>query len=322
MSLKRLLVNNADKKNMDIYPNSVTASGNLAVAGTTTQTGSTTMGTGAILDFGANVGDHIHLFDNGVDTYTIGVQANQMLLKQPAGSEYLIQLGGVNECVIDSNGVKIGNTRIDGNTISSVDVNGNIILNPNGSGEVILSNDTPLNLGTTLGNRIKLFDDGASVYSIGTAASLMNLDIPTGSAYQMRINSVSSLTVDGTGVIPKLSAAAGASNINIDASGYITDQAVSKREYKENITPLDQVLDVDKIYQLKPVKFKWREDMGGFDSIGLIMEDVQQVYPQDYITAHKNGEPYGVHYQSLPIVILSALQKLKKEFDAYKMAHP
>jgi len=93
---------------------------------------------------------------------------------------------------------------------------------------------------------------------------------------------------------------------------------------KENITPMTGALA--KIAQLKPVTYKWKLD--GSDGQGFIAHELQAVVP-DCVTGEKDavdadGKPkyQGVDTSFLVATLVSAIQELKAEFDAYKATHP
>jgi hypothetical protein len=108
----------------------------------------------------------------------------------------------------------------------------------------------------------------------------------------------------------------GASNVS-----YVTS---SDYRLKENIEPMTGALE--KVAQLKPVTYKWKED--GSDGQGFIAHELQAVVP-DCVTGKKDavdedGKPVyqGVDTSFLVATLTAAIQELKAEFDAYKASHP
>jgi hypothetical protein len=83
---------------------------------------------------------------------------------------------------------------------------------------------------------------------------------------------------------------------------------------------------LEKIAQLKPVTFKWKED--GSDGQGFIAHELAEVVPQcvdgEKDAVHKDGKPkyQGVDTSFLVATLTAAIQELKAEFDAYKATHP
>ena len=81
-----------------------------------------------------------------------------------------------------------------------------------------------------------------------------------------------------------------------------------------------------KVAALKPVTYKWNVD--GSDGEGFIAHELAEVCP-NAVTGEKdavdaNGKPIhqGVDTSFLVATLVSAIQELKAEFDAYKATHP
>jgi len=93
---------------------------------------------------------------------------------------------------------------------------------------------------------------------------------------------------------------------------------------KENIAPMTGALA--KVAQLKPVTYKWK--VNGSNGQGFIAHELQAVVP-DCVTGEKDavdkdGKPIyqGMDTSHLIATLVSAIQELKAEFDAYKATHP
>ncbi len=85
----------------------------------------------------------------------------------------------------------------------------------------------------------------------------------------------------------------------------------SSRRFKKNITDLTSEVDSSKIYDLRPVTFNWKADKDGqMKAIGLIAEEVQQVFPQ-LVAYDKDGLPHHVDFGQLSVLELSELKKLR-----------
>jgi len=136
---------------------------------------------------------------------------------------------------------------------------------------------------------------------------------------------------------------------SISGSGSLTSYNVtSDYRLKENIAPMTGALA--KVAQLKPVTYKWK--VNGSDGQGFIAHELQAVVP-DCVTGEKDAtkeEEYeitpaitddmgkiitpaqkgtrtvpvyqGVDTSFLVATLVSAIQELKAEFDAYKATHP
>jgi len=69
-----------------------------------------------------------------------------------------------------------------------------------------------------------------------------------------------------------------------------------------------------KIAKLSPVSFNYKKD--NKRSLGLIAEEVAQVYPE--LVEYENGRPLGVNYSKLTSVLISAVNELAAELAELK----
>jgi hypothetical protein len=73
---------------------------------------------------------------------------------------------------------------------------------------------------------------------------------------------------------------------------------------------------VDKLTTLNPVVFSWKSDETNKENIGLIAQDVKEVFPQ-VIDTNEDGF-LGVRYVELVPVLVKAIQELKAEIETLK----
>ena len=104
-------------------------------------------------------------------------------------------------------------------------------------------------------------------------------------------------------------------NVRVDGDlevlGTITE--TSSIRFKENITPLDPALD--KVNKLEAVSYN---KIGVDDrEIGLIAEDVAELFPE-VVTYNEEGQPQGIQYQRLSVILLKAVQELSQEVNELK----
>lgn len=101
--------------------------------------------------------------------------------------------------------------------------------------------------------------------------------------------------------------AADAVAVLIDSTGQLGTVSSSIR-YKEEITDL---VNSERIYNLRPVNFKLKDHKEQKTQCGLIAEEVEKVIPE-IVVYNDKGEVETVQYQYLPILMLAETQKLKK----------
>jgi hypothetical protein len=95
---------------------------------------------------------------------------------------------------------------------------------------------------------------------------------------------------------------------NVIVQGTFTESSSIK--FKENITPLEPSLE--KVNQLEPVNY----NKVGVEvkEIGLIAEQVATLFPE-VVTYNNDGEPEGIQYQRLSVILLKAVQELTERVN-------
>jgi len=158
-------------------------------------------------------------------------------------------------------------------------------------------------------NTTSVIDSGILqvAYASGVNNGIIFRTNGTGSQYAAIFN-------NGNGLV-------GSITTNASATAYNTS---SDYRLKENIAPMIGALAT--VAQLKPVTYKWKSD--GSDGQGFIAHELQAVVP-DCVTGEKDaidkdGKPQyqGMDTSFLIATLVSAIQELKAEFDAYKATHP
>jgi hypothetical protein len=95
---------------------------------------------------------------------------------------------------------------------------------------------------------------------------------------------------------------------NLTISGTFTEQ--SSIRFKENIQPLEPALA--KVEQLNPVTYN---KIGVVEEeIGLIAEEVAELFPE-VVTYNEEGQPQGIQYQRLSVILLKAVQELTERVN-------
>jgi hypothetical protein len=84
----------------------------------------------------------------------------------------------------------------------------------------------------------------------------------------------------------------------------------SSARYKQDITPMGT--RSEKVLDLRPVTFAYKDDARGVTHYGLIAEEVAAVYP-DLVTRTASGEVQTVKYQELIPMLLNELQREHQE---------
>ena len=77
----------------------------------------------------------------------------------------------------------------------------------------------------------------------------------------------------------------------------------------------DLKIDSEKLYKLNPVSYNYK--ISNSPDIGLIAEEVHEILPE-LINYGKDGKPKSVKYNSLSVVLLDELKKLREEIQELK----
>jgi hypothetical protein len=102
-----------------------------------------------------------------------------------------------------------------------------------------------------------------------------------------------------------------------------TTSGRSDSRLKKNIA--DATPKLNDLCRLQVRNYEWETSIGGSKEIGLIAQEVEQVFPNLVVThdIEKDGDDYKeVKYSVFVPMLIKAIQELKAEFDAYKASHP
>jgi hypothetical protein len=92
----------------------------------------------------------------------------------------------------------------------------------------------------------------------------------------------------------------------------------------ERLKNINGVIDnaVEKLQTLRTVKYSWKSDTTNKENLGLIAQDVEQVFPEvidrGKVENNDDTDYLGVRYQELVPVLVKAIQELKAELDTAK----
>jgi Chaperone of endosialidase len=119
-------------------------------------------------------------------------------------------------------------------------------------------------------------------------------------------------------------------HVNGSVAGTSAYVNLSDARYKKNIEPLESGLR--EVEQLRPVTFEYKvpKDIGmEGQQIGFTAQDVEMVLPSVVVTEDNDEGTKEMKYSELIPVLTKAIQELKadkddlrREFEAYKVAHP
>lgn len=110
---------------------------------------------------------------------------------------------------------------------------------------------------------------------------------------------------------------ASAANVFVDSSG-VLHRSTSSLNYKEDVRPLGTI-DVD-LFQPIRYKSKKRDTDGDRDYLGFIAEDLHAAGLGDVVQYDADGEPDGVMYERIVVVLMAEIQALRQRVAALETA--
>ena len=134
-----------------------------------------------------------------------------------------------------------------------------------------------------------------------------------GESQTLRLGTPGTAGVVGSGILTAYVAGVATSPVTgsavyVTSSGQLGVLASSER-FKQDIETMPSLSE--KLAQLRPVTFKYRNDASRTLQYGLIAEEVAKVYPELVIRDQK-GETRGVRYEELAPMLLSEMQKQQR----------
>ena len=110
----------------------------------------------------------------------------------------------------------------------------------------------------------------------------------------------------GVGGFPHTGSADISGTLLVTGSAFVTSLTeTSALRYKKYVKDLNS--EMDNVYQLRPVHFRWRDD--NRKDYGLIAEEVEKIYP-DLVTKGDNGDALGISYTKLTALLVKTIQEL------------
>lgn len=157
-----------------------------------------------------------------------------------------------------------------------------------------------------IGNTAGYYLTGSNNIDIGdqgNASDNNTMRLGNGSTNRVFIAGISGKTVSGGAAV------------YINSAGQLGTTTSSER-FKQDIYTIDA--SSDRLLQLRPVSFIYKEDDKKELQYGLIAEEVAKVYPE-LVQYDQEGKPFTVYYHLLTPLLLSELQKSHAVDDAQQL---
>ncbi len=201
--------------------------------------------------------------------------------------------GGFTSAAFDNCSVGINN-------LVNVTSAANNTLFGNSCGNSLTSGSDNICIGINSGTTITTGSNNIIINNAGSPAENDTIRIGNTQTRNFQVG-IRGVTTDQINAIPVL----------VDSLGQLGTVS-SSAKYKKDIEPL---IDSDVIYKMQPVSFRYIKHADHeIKSIGLIAEQVEQIYPDKGV--YQDGELLTVDYARLSILLLAEVQKLKQKIDA------
>jgi hypothetical protein len=297
--------------NFTLSGSSNTATGNAALASLTFGTYNTAMGNQALTtnttgSYNVGIGEQA-LLNNTAGGGNAALGYLSLLGNTTGGSNTGMGVGALEDNTTGTENIGIGVQAGDSNSYLNANTTGSyntFIGSFSGPGVVSASN---LQNATAIGANAVVSQSNAlvlgSISGVNTATSSVSVGIGIAApAYPL----------DVVGTIHS-------STCFIAGSTTIGGTCSSDLRLKKEIQAFPQVLD--KLVQLQPVSFHWRNELpeyrfGADQSMGLIAQDVEQVFPEMVSTDARGYKQ--VNYSELPYLMLQSIRELKAENDTLR----
>ena len=187
------------------------------------------------------------------------------------------------------------NTTADGNTAV-----GNQALENNTTGARNIA------IGDAAGRLLTTGDDNIMIGHTGSAAETTTIRIGTGAQTRTFVDGIRGVTTGQADAVA----------VMIDSNGQLGTVSSSRR-YKQNIRPMQQFGVSERLRQLRPVTFEYKQAQNGGEhpvQFGLIAEEVAEVFPE-LAVFNDEGQPETVKYHLLAPMLLEEVQKQQSALE-------
>lgn len=94
--------------------------------------------------------------------------------------------------------------------------------------------------------------------------------------------------------------------VTVNGSGQLGIGAVSLREKKDDIEAIDEALNHEKLMQVKPRNYTFKDWTEKIQQHGVIIDEIKPIYPE--LVGQCNGEDFYVNYEQFIALLIADLQ--------------
>ena len=169
-----------------------------------------------------------------------------------------------------------------------------------------ISGSSNIALGYSAGSNLTTGNHNIVIGHAGVAAEAATTRIGDSNQTRAFIAGIRGVTTGQTNAI----------TVMVDSEGQLGTVSSSRR-YKQNIRPMKDFGVSERISQLRPVTFEYKQAQNGDEhpvQFGLIAEEVAKVFPE-LAVFNKDGQPETVKYHLLAPMLLNEMQDERKRHD-------
>lgn len=159
------------------------------------------------------------------------------------------------------------------------------------------------------------WDAGNALTGAATGDIDVGNDGQPGDNWTLRIGTVGDTEAAYIAGIDNTSIAGPANTVMVNSNGQLGTATASLSSEKMDIAPFAN--DSAAVLRLQPVSYRYKPEYASSvnpTQYGLIAEQVQKVLP-DLVQHGRNGQPTGVYYQELPVLLLAEVQHQASEIS-------
>jgi hypothetical protein len=219
----------------------------------------------------------------------------------------------LNQVSTGSNNVAVGQSALSNSTASNNTAVGTnaLLSNTSGFGNVAIGFNALLNtnassniaIGYNAGTTTALGDNNIFIGKVGAGGDSATIRIGSSTI------SMQATYIDG---IWGRSINSSAATVMVDGFGHLGTTSSSRR-FKDDIRDIAE--ESDGLMRLRPVAFKYKNDLAGTTQYGLIAEEVAEVYP-NLVGYGRDGQLFTVYYHLINALMLNEVQKQHRTAEA------
>lgn len=112
---------------------------------------------------------------------------------------------------------------------------------------------------------------------------------------------------------------AGSGTAIVDLGGGVLGLETSSLRFKENVEPYS--FDLDKVKKISVKQFNYKDDKDKKNNVGLIAEEVYELYPELVNLDAVEKLPYSINFSALTILLLEKIKQLEERIENFDRAN-